>query len=158
MLRRVAKTFIGKETKVIVQGITGKQGTYHAQVSQNYGTQIVGGVNPKNFNVKHLGVPVFKSCFDAKKQTNCDASIIFVPAPTCKQAIMEAIEAEIPLIVAITEGIPLHDMMYIKNALKTQNKSRLIGPNCPGIIKPDECRIGIMPPEIHKRGKVGIIS
>lgn len=151
------KTFINKETRVICQGLTGNQGTFHTKTALEYGTKMVGGVNPKKQGT-HLGLPLFKSCREAKEKTNCDASVIYVPALFCKSAIMEAIEAEISLVVAITEGIPQHDMMYVKNALMSQRKTRLIGPNCPGIIKPGESKIGIMPSSIHKRGRIGIVS
>lgn len=119
---------------------------------------MVGGVNPRKASTVHLGLPVFKDCFEAKRETNCDASVIYVPPKFATAAILEAIEAEIALIVCITEGIPQHDMLYVKNALKSQTKSRLIGPNCPGLAKSGECKIGIMPGEILMPGKIGIVS
>ena len=149
---------VDKNTKVICQGITGYQGTFHTKASIDYGTNVVGGVSPKKAGSMHLGVPVYKNCVEAKKETDCDASIIFVPALHAKAAILEAIEAELGLIVAITEGIPVQDMIYIKQALLTQNKTRMIGPNCPGIIKPGECKMGIMPAQIHNPGRVGVVS
>lgn len=158
LTKLLKKTFITKETKVICQGLTGNQGTFHTKTALEYGTKMVGGVNPKKHGQKHLDLPIFKNCLEAKEATDCDASVIYVPALFCKSAILEAIEAEIKLIVAITEGIPQHDMLYVKHALMNQNISRLIGPNCPGIIKPGECKIGIMPSSIHKRGKIGIVS
>lgn len=158
LTRIVGRGYVNRNTKVICQGMTGNQGSFHTQACLEYGTKLVGGVNAKKAGSKHLGLPVFKNCREAKEQTQCDASMFFVPPMNAKEALLEAIEAEIALIVAITEGIPVQDMLYVKQALMSQKKSRIIGPNCPGIIKPEECKIGIMPGEIHKKGCIGIVS
>ena len=148
---------IDKKTKIIIQGFTGKMGTFHAEEMIKYGSNVVGGVTPGKGGSKHLNLPVFNSVKDAVTATNANASMIYVPAKFAANAIIEAINASIEIIVCITEGIPVIDMLNVKKHL-SNSKSKLIGPNCPGIITPDECKIGIMPGNIHKKGSVGIVS
>src|SRR5665647_1916532 len=148
---------IDKNTKVICQGFTGKNGTFHSEAAIAYGTRMVGGTSPGKGGAVHLGLPVFDTVAEAREATQADASVIYVPPPGAADAILEAIDAEVPLIICITEGIPVQDMVKVKRSL-SGSKSRLIGPNCPGVLTPNQCKIGIMPGNIFSNGSVGVVS
>jgi succinyl-CoA synthetase alpha subunit len=148
---------VNKDTKVICQGLTGSQGTFHSEQAIAYGTQMVGGVTPGKGGQTHIGLPIFDTVKEAKEKTGCNTSVIYVPPPFAADAIMEAADADLDLVICITEGIPVQDMIKAKNFLKGK-KTRLIGPNCPGVITPDECKIGIMPGHIHEAGSIGVVS
>jgi succinyl-CoA synthetase alpha subunit len=148
---------VDRKTTVICQGITGSQGTFHSEQAIAYGTRMVGGVTPGKGGSQHLGLPVFDTVIEARAKTDCEASVIYVPPAYAADSILEAIDAQIPLIICITEGIPVTDMIKVKRAL-SGSRSRLIGPNCPGVITPEACKIGIMPGHIHRKGSVGIVS
>jgi succinyl-CoA synthetase alpha subunit len=151
--------YVNRETKLICQGFTGKTGTFHSEQAIAYGTKMMGGVNPAKAGTTHLGLPVFGSCKEAREKTGCNATVIYVPPPSAAEAMIEAIDAGIELVVTITEGIPVLDMVKVAERLAVRGtKSRLIGPNCPGVITPGQCKIGIMPGYIHKPGKVGVVS
>lgn len=148
---------IDKNTKVICQGLTGAQGTFHTEQAIAYGTQMVGGVTPGKGGTQHVGIPVFNTVGEAKERTGCNASVIYVPPPFAADAIMEAVDADLDLVICITEGIPVQDMVKVKRMMQGK-KTRLVGPNCPGVITPGQCKIGIMPGHIHKAGRIGVLS
>ncbi|MCB0414945.1 MAG: succinate--CoA ligase subunit alpha, partial [Bdellovibrionales bacterium] len=148
---------VNKDTKVICQGFTGAQGTFHSEQAVKYGTKMVGGVTPGKGGSQHIGLPVFNTVEEAKERTGCNASVVYVPPPFAADAIMEAVDADLDLVICITEGIPVLDMVKVKRYMQGK-KTRLIGPNCPGVITPDECKIGIMPGHIHKKGSIGVLS
>lgn len=156
-LTAIMSVLVDKSTRLMVQGLTGREGSFHAQQMLDYGTKVVAGVTPGKGGTKHLGVPVFHTVADALKATAANASVIFVPPPFAADAILEAFDADLPLVICITEGVPILDMVRVAAALKN-SKSRLIGPNCPGVISPGKCKIGIMPGSIHKQGHVGVVS
>jgi succinyl-CoA synthetase alpha subunit len=149
--------FVNRETRVLVQGITGKEGSFHTRQCRDYGTQVVAGVTPGKGGLDHDGVPVFDTVRQARRETGADASMIFVPPPFAADAILEAVEAEVPLVVCITEGVPIADMLKVRDVLR-RSSTRLIGPNCPGIISPGQAKLGIMPGHIHLQGGVGVVS